>query len=112
MTAPRSADDEALAAYVVQLLETAFTLMTMGDEMTLFAAGRSAPDAPPVPVVLAGLLRDVLPPLVANRSRPAVEQATAVLGETTEIMSREIRFVAPESRRRPRPPARRARRPR
>lgn len=114
MTAPRSSDHEALDAFVAQLLETSFTLMTMVNEMTAFeASGHSAADAPPVPVVLSNLLRDVLAPLVAGGSRAAVVHATAVLAETTALVCRDIYVVNPDPRpRRPRSATRRSRRPR
>ena len=97
-------DEDAVGAFVAQLIETSFTLMTIVDEMTRFAAsGRSAPDAPPVPEVLRDLLRGVLAPLVATHSRAAVEQATAVLGSASDIVCEDIYTVSFDS-----PPARRA----
>ena len=87
-------DEDALGAFVAQLIETSFTLMTIVDEMTRFAAsGRSAPDAPPIPDVLRDLLRGVLAPLVATHSQTAVEQARAVLQSTTDIVCEDIYTV-------------------
>lgn len=108
MTASRSSDDEALDAFVAQLLETSFTPMTLVDSMTPHAAeGRSSPDAPPAPDVLRNLLRDVLPPLVASHSRHGVETATQVLDAATDSVCRDIYVVPPKpSRGRPRRRAR------
>ena len=88
-------DEDALGAFVAQLIETSFTLMTIVNEMRRFAAsGRSAPDAPPIPDVLRDLLRGVLPPLVETYSRAAVEEATAVLGSATDIVCDDIYTVS------------------
>lgn len=104
-------DEDAIGAFVAQLLDTSFTLLTIVHEMARFAAsGRSAPDAPPIPDVLRDLLCGVLPPLVATHSRAAVEQATAVLDAATDIVCEDIYTVSFD-----RPPARPAsarRRPR
>jgi hypothetical protein len=108
-------DDDALDAFVDQLLQTSFALMTIVDSMMRYAAaGHSAPDAPPIPAVLSDLLRGVLPGLLTTHSREAVEHATAVLDGALEIVCDEIHFVSPEasSRPRPHPAPRRRRRPR
>ena len=108
MTAPRSADTEALDAFVEQLIETSFTLMTLVNGMMSQAAeGRSSPDAPPISDVLRSLLRDVLPPLLTSQSRDGVTAATQLLDAATEIVCRDIYIVPPQaSRGRPRRRAR------
>ncbi len=58
------------------------------------SAGRSAPGAPPIPVVLHGLLRSVLEPLVASESKAQTKQTTAMLAEITQTISEEI-FLVP-----------------
>ena len=106
-------DEDAVGAFVAELIETSFTLMTIVDEMARFAAsGRSAPDAPPIPDVLRDLLRGVLTPLVATHSQTAVEQATAVLESTTDIVCEDIYTVSFDgSPARPASAQRRRRRP-
>jgi len=67
MTAPRSADAEALDAFVEQLIETSFTLMTLANAiMTDAAERRSSPDAPPIPDVLRSLLLDAATKIVCR----------------------------------------------
>jgi hypothetical protein len=89
--------EEPLDALVEQLLLTTDALGAIADHMTAFAAsGFSSPDAPPVEVVLAELLKGVLAPLVERHGRPQVEAAAAVLEQVGELACSELYLVAPE----------------
>ncbi|MEA2185793.1 MAG: hypothetical protein QOK16_804 [Solirubrobacteraceae bacterium] len=110
-------DEDALAAYVAQLIRTTATLMGIVEHMTRsLASGRSAPGAPPVEEVLSRLLRDALGgPLAREHPRSAIERTSAILADTAEIVGSELLLVpldGPYMRpRRPSRAQRRARRP-
>ena len=95
---PCESGDPAIAGLVAQMLQTTASLTVMVDEMMRFqAAGRSAPDAPPVIEVLGSLLRDVLSGLLTEHSRMTIESATTILREADAIMCRDLYFVSPEA---------------
>lgn len=110
-------DEDALVAYVAQLIRTTAALMGIVEHMARsVASGRSAPGAPPVDEVLSRLLRDVLgEPLAREHSRAAIERTASILAETAEIVGSELLLVpldGPNPRpRRPSRAERRSRRP-
>ena len=59
------------------------------------AQGRSHPDAPPIPDVLAALLDGILAPLARRRPEDA-EAATRVLRGVSEAIERELLLVTPD----------------
>jgi hypothetical protein len=97
---PPSSDatgQDPLDALVFQLVSTTGALMfIVGHMERSISSGRSAPDAPPVQEVLSALLRDVLAPLPERHGRAAIETATTVLAEATEIACTEL-FLVPIS---------------
>jgi hypothetical protein len=58
------------------------------------AAGRSAPDAAPIPEVAHTLLHDVLADLPKRRSRLEIRKASAIVAEATEAISENIFLAA------------------
>jgi hypothetical protein len=89
--------DQAVTRFVEQLLLVTSPLQSIVNHMFEFqAAGRSAPDAPPVEVVLADLLEGTLAGLVERHGRQAVEAAAAVLEDAGETICSEIFIVDPE----------------
>jgi hypothetical protein len=86
--------DHAVTRFVEQLLLVTSPLQSIVNHMLEFqAAGRSAPDAPPVEVVLAELLEGTLAALIGRHGQPAVEAAAAVLEDAGETISSEIFIV-------------------
>lgn len=59
------------------------------------ASGAGHPEAPPVPVVLATLLTEVLAPYGAAR-RAAIDAAAEVLADVLGILEDELLLVTPE----------------
>lgn len=87
----------AVESFVEEFLATSGMICRIIDHMTRFHdAGHSHPDAPPIDVVLTGLLRDVLAPLTDKCGRSDIEIATAVLRSASERISEEILLVNPD----------------
>jgi hypothetical protein len=91
---PDATPDQAVTALVEQLLLVTSPLQSIINHMFEFeAAGRSAPDAPPPEVVLAGLLEGVLGGLVERHGRRQVEAAAAILQDAGETICSEFYLV-------------------
>jgi hypothetical protein len=89
---------DTLDAFVQQLVETSFTLITIVESMVRFhERGSSSADAPPIPEVLRDVLASALTPLSKRPGDEALDAATRVLGEATDLMCRDI-YIADPSR--------------
>ena len=81
--------------FVEQLVPLAGRLHLLLSHMEQFQAdGHSAPDAPPVPDVLANLLESVLTPL-ARRRAGDLAAAADVLAAVTKVVESELFLVEP-----------------
>jgi hypothetical protein len=81
--------------FVEQLVPLAGQLHLLLTHMEQFEAdGRSAPDAPPVPDVLAGLLDSVLTPL-GRRRADDLAVAADVLAAVARVVEEELFLVTP-----------------
>jgi hypothetical protein len=88
---------DPLDALTEQLLECGAVLSQIISHMVQFdAAGRSAPDAAPIPDVARGLIRDVIEGLGSRHSAAEISTAAALVGEATEAISTDIFFVSPD----------------
>lgn len=89
-------DPDALDAFVQQLVETSFTLITIMEAMVRFQErGLSSADAPPIPEVLRDLLASAFTPLSEQPGDEGLAAATRVLGDATELMCNDIYIVNP-----------------
>jgi hypothetical protein len=89
-------DLDALDAFVQQLVETSFTLMTIVDGMVRFyERGCSSADAPPIPDVLRDVVASALTPLSKRRGDEGLAAATRVLSEATDLICSDIYIVDP-----------------
>ena len=80
-----SSGPDTLDAFVEQLVETSFTLITIVEAMIRFhERGCSSADAPPIPDVLRDVLASALTPLSKRPGDEGLTAATRVLGDTTE----------------------------
>ena len=94
---PQPAPATPLDAYVAALLAIHGQLAGVIDHMMAFqASGRSAPDAPPIPVVLAGLLTDILAPLAGDDGRTDLEVAARLLEAASDLIGSELLLVNPD----------------
>jgi hypothetical protein len=92
------ATDKALSGLIEQLLVTTDSLGEIVDHMTAFhAAGYSSPDAPPVEIVLSGLLTEMLEPLLERHGRGQLKAAARVLDEAGELICSELYLVDAEA---------------
>jgi hypothetical protein len=92
------APSQPITRFVEELLLVTSPLQSIINGMFEFqAAGRSAPDAPPPEVVIAGLLDDVLGGLAEQHGRAAVEAATTILEAAGETICSEIYLVNPDA---------------
>ena len=60
------------------------------------AAGRSAPDAAPIPDVARALVRDVISGLAKRHSGAEISAAAAIVGEASDRIADDIFFVSPD----------------
>lgn len=91
-----SSDPNTLDAFVQQVVETSFTLISNVAAMAPFhERGSSSADAPPIPDVLRDLLASALIPLVQAPRRRRLTAATRMLGEATDLMCSDIYIVDP-----------------
>jgi hypothetical protein len=91
-----TSDPDALDAFVQQLVETSFTLITIVEAMARFhERGCSSADAPPIPDVLRDLVASALTPLSKRPGDEALTAATRVLGDATDLMCGDIYIVDP-----------------
>ncbi len=87
---------DALDAFVQQLVETSFTLITIVEAMVRFhERGSSSADAPPIPDVLRDVLASALTPLSKHPGGEGLSAATGVLGAATDLMCSDIYIVDP-----------------
>ena len=96
MTNNGSSPDPTLEALVSELVKFGGVMAQIIDHMARFSAsGLSEPEAPPVDVVLHGLLGDVIRPTVRGRSSSDVRATTAMLAEVSQSITEEIYLVPP-----------------
>ena len=89
---------DTLDAFVQQLVETSFTLMTMVEEMVRFhERGFSSADAPPIPDALRDVLASALTPLSKRPGDEGLAAATRLLGDATDLICSDIFIVDPSS---------------
>src|SRR5215217_7438112 len=89
-------EPDTLDAFVQQLVETSFTLITIVEGMVRFhERGSSSADAPPIPDVLRDVLASALTPLSKRSGDEALNAATRVLGDATDLMCSDIYIVDP-----------------
>ena len=87
---------DTLDAFVQQLVETSFTLITIVEGMVRFhERGSSSADAPPIPDVLRDVLASALTPLSKRSGDEALTEATRVLADATHLMCSDIYVVDP-----------------
>lgn len=91
-----SSGPDPLDAFVQQLVETSFTLITIVEAMARFhEGGSSSADAPPIPDVLRDVLASALTPLSKRPGNEGLAAATRVLGDATDLMCSDIYIVDP-----------------
>jgi len=91
-----SSDPDALDAFVQQLVETSFTLITIVEAMVRFhERGSSSADAPPIPDALRDVLASAFTPLVERVGDEGLATASRVLGDATDLMCSDIYIVDP-----------------
>ena len=91
-----SSGPDTLDAFVQQLVETSFTLITIVEAMVRFhERGSSSADAPPIPDVLRDVLASALTPLSNHPGDEGLTAATRVLGAATDLMCSDIYIVDP-----------------
>lgn len=96
-----SQSKDALDELVRQLLECGGALSQVVASMVRFqAAGRSAPDAAPIPVVAHSLIRSILDDVGRRYSDRDLKTAAAIVEEATEAICHEIFIVDPAKIRR------------
>jgi hypothetical protein len=87
-------DRDPLDAFVQQLVETSFTLITIVEAMVRFHEhGVSSGDAPPIPDVLRDVLASALTPLSKRPGDEELAAATRLLGDATDLMCTDIYVV-------------------
>jgi hypothetical protein len=88
---------DALDDLVTQLLEVGAVLSQIISHMVEFqAAGRSAPDAAPIPEAAHATIRDALRNLRRHHSKRDIKVAAAIVGEATAAICEDVFFVGPE----------------
>ncbi len=88
---------DALDELVTQLLQCGGVLSQIISHMVRFqAAGRSAPDAAPIPEVAHSLIRGVLAGVGKRHSKRDIKVAAAIVKQATASICDEIYFVGPE----------------
>jgi hypothetical protein len=89
---------DTLDAFVQQLVETSFTLMTIVEGMVRFReSGASSADAPPIPDVLRDVLASTLTPLSKRPGDDGLTAATRVLGDALDLICSDIYIVDPSN---------------
>jgi hypothetical protein len=88
---------DGLDDLVTQLLECGGVLSQIISHMVRFqAAGRSAPDAAPIPEVAHSLIRSVLGGVAKRHSKRDIKVAAAIVKQATAAICDEIYYVGPE----------------
>jgi hypothetical protein len=86
--------DAALEAFTMAMLASCGQLSLIIDHMHRFAAeGGVTDDAPPLPVALHNLIRDVLERLAADHDVTDIATAAQMLESATLIVGDELFFV-------------------
>jgi hypothetical protein len=86
--------DAALEAFTMAMLASCGQLSLIIDHMHRFAAeGGFADEAPPLPVALHNLIRDVLERLAADHDVTDIATAAQMLESATRIVGDELFFV-------------------
>jgi hypothetical protein len=86
--------DAALEAFTMAMLASCGQLSLIIDHMHRFAAeGGVADEAPPLPVALHNLIRDVLERLAADHDVTDIATAAQMLESATRIVGDELFFV-------------------
>ena len=81
-----------------ELLECGAVLSQIISQMVRSAAaGRSAPDAAPIPDVARALVRDVISGLANTHSGAEINAASAIVGEASDRIASDIFFVSPDA---------------
>ena len=81
-----------------QLLECGAVLSQIISHMVRSeAAGRSAPDAAPVPEVARTLVRDVISGLAKRYSGAEISAASAIVAEASDRIASDIFLVSPDA---------------
>jgi hypothetical protein len=84
----------ALDAFVQQLVETSFTLITIVETMVRFHEREAtSADAPPIPDVLRDILTSAFSPLSKRPGDEGLTAATRILGDATDLMCSDIYIV-------------------
>ncbi len=100
MTNHRSSpsQQDPLDALTEQLLGCGAVLSQIISNMVQFeAAGRSAPDAAPIPDVARGLIRDVIQGLAGRHSDAQISAAVTIVGDATEAIANDLFFISPDA---------------
>jgi len=88
---------DALDQLVTELLDCGGVLSQMISHMVEFqAAGRSAPDAAPIPEVAHSVIRSVLGDVGKRHSKRDIKVAAAIVKQATASICEEIYYVGPE----------------
>lgn len=88
---------DPLDTLVTELLECGAVLSQIVGRMVQFqAAGRSAPDAAPIPEVAHSLIRGVLGRVQQRHSKRDIRMSAAIIAEATRAMGEEIFFLGPD----------------
>jgi hypothetical protein len=94
---PSSPLPDALDDLTTQLLECGAVLSQLISHMVhLQAAGRSAPDAVPIPDVAHSLIRSVLRDVGKRHSKRDIKVAAAIVKQATASICDDICYVRPE----------------
>jgi hypothetical protein len=81
-----------------QLLECGAVLSQIISHMVRSeAAGRSAPDAAPIPDVVRALVRDVISGLGNKHSSAEISAASAIVAEASDRIAGDIFIVSPDA---------------
>jgi hypothetical protein len=88
---------DALGAFVQQLVETSFTLISIVEAMVRYQeCGHSSADAPPIPDALREVLASAFTSLSERAGDEGLTTATRVLGDATDLMCSDIYVVEPD----------------
>src|SRR5450755_2206982 len=88
---------DPLADLTTELLECGAVLSQIVSHMVRWqAAGKSAPDAAPIPDVARKLIREVLGGLAHRYSAAEISAAAAIVGEATNVIADDVFFVSPD----------------
>lgn len=93
-----SAKSDALDVLITQLLDCGGVLSQMIGRMVQFdAAGKSSPDAAPIPEIAHSLIYDAVCDVARRRSKRDITVAAAIVEDVTEAICEEIFLVDPKN---------------